>query len=175
MGENIHEVKHRSDWRCPCCRNICNCSGANCLRAKRNLAVTNQLIHEATKQGFKSVRLACCRAPCAHGSALCCVSHLVPLGAWCQAPFFDSVKKPVLIVSKTNFDSVKNKMPNKDCHLESVTVTPSSAPSKLYCQLLYTVLAYTDGEHRMATKHNIDVRPWTCCMCSLADCCLADF
>ncbi|DBA80626.1 TPA: hypothetical protein ACH3X1_007876 [Trebouxia sp. C0004] len=55
MGENIHEVKHRSDWRCPCCRDICNCSGANCLRARRNLAVTNQLIHEATKQGFKSV------------------------------------------------------------------------------------------------------------------------
>lgn len=57
MGENIHEVKHRRDWRCPCCRDICNCSGANCLRARRNLAVTNQLIHEATKQGFKSVSL----------------------------------------------------------------------------------------------------------------------
>lgn len=55
MGENIHEVRQRRDWRCPCCRDICNCSGANCLRARRNLAVTNQLIHEATKQGFKSV------------------------------------------------------------------------------------------------------------------------
>ncbi|KAL3145912.1 hypothetical protein ABBQ38_015280 [Trebouxia sp. C0009 RCD-2024] len=55
MGENIHEVRQRGQWRCPCCRDICNCSGANCLRARRNLAVTNQLIHEATKQGFKSV------------------------------------------------------------------------------------------------------------------------
>lgn len=55
MGENIHEVRQRRDWRCPCCQDICNCSGANCLRARRNLAVTNQLIHEATKQGFKSV------------------------------------------------------------------------------------------------------------------------
>lgn len=55
MGENLHEVKSMKDWRCPCCRDICNCSGANCLRARRNLAVTNQLIHEATKQGFKSV------------------------------------------------------------------------------------------------------------------------
>ena len=35
------------------------CAGANCLRARRNLAVTNQLIHEATKQGFKSVHLLC--------------------------------------------------------------------------------------------------------------------
>ncbi len=95
MGENIHEVKHRSDWRCPCCRDICNCSGANCLRARRNLAVTNQLIHEAIKQGFKSVRLACRRAPCGHGSALCCVSHLVPPGA-CARPHF-------LIVSKVQF------------------------------------------------------------------------
>jgi len=68
---------------------------------------------------------------------------------------FDSVKTPILIVSKTNFDSVKNKMPNKDCHLEVVTVTPSSAPSKLYCQLLYTVLAYTDGDtpHGSEAQH----------------------
>lgn len=27
MGENLHEVKNRKDWRCPCCRDICNCSG----------------------------------------------------------------------------------------------------------------------------------------------------
>lgn len=84
MGENIHEVKHRSDWRCPCCRDICNCSGANCLRARRNLAVTNQLIHEATKQGFKSVRLTCCRVPCGHCSALCCAVLSLACGAsWC--------------------------------------------------------------------------------------------
>lgn len=64
MGENIHEVRQRRDWRCPCCRDICNCSGANCLRARRNLAVTNQLIHEATKQGFKSVgRVLTCLPP----------------------------------------------------------------------------------------------------------------
>ena len=64
MGENIHEVKGRKDWRCPCCRDICNCSGANCLRARRNLAVTNQLIHEATKQGFKSVCFASFSGAC---------------------------------------------------------------------------------------------------------------
>lgn len=76
MGENIHEVRQRRDWRCPCCRDICNCSGANCLRARRNLAVTNQLIHEATKQGFKSVRRCLfCLGQCSFGSGFWPVMH----------------------------------------------------------------------------------------------------
>ena len=33
MGENIAEALADDQWRCPVCRDICNCSGANCLRA----------------------------------------------------------------------------------------------------------------------------------------------
>ena len=37
------------------CRDICNCSGANCLRAKRGLFPTQQLTHEAIEHGWQSV------------------------------------------------------------------------------------------------------------------------
>jgi hypothetical protein len=55
IGENIDEVRDRSDWVCPACRDICNCSGANCMRLKRGWFPTNQLSHEAREQGYKSV------------------------------------------------------------------------------------------------------------------------
>ncbi len=43
------------DWICPCCRDICNCSGVNCMRLKRGWFPTNQLSREAGDQGYKSV------------------------------------------------------------------------------------------------------------------------
>lgn len=55
IGENIDEVRKRTDWVCPACRDICNCSGANCMRIKRGWFPTNQLSHEARDQGYKSV------------------------------------------------------------------------------------------------------------------------
>ncbi len=55
IGENIDEVRERDDWICPACRDICNCSGANCMRIKRGWFPTNQLSHEAKDQGYKSV------------------------------------------------------------------------------------------------------------------------
>ena len=55
MGENIEEALADEEWRCPVCRDICNCSGANCLRAKRNLFPTQQLTHEALQFGWQSV------------------------------------------------------------------------------------------------------------------------
>ena len=55
MGENIDEAIADPEWRCPVCRDICNCSGANCLRAKRGLFPTQQLTHEAIEHGWQSV------------------------------------------------------------------------------------------------------------------------
>jgi len=55
MGENIDEVRDLNSWVCPACRDLCNCSGANCMRIKRGWFPTNQLSHEAREQGFKSV------------------------------------------------------------------------------------------------------------------------
>ena len=55
MGENIAEALEDPEWRCPVCRDICNCSGANCLRAKRDLFPTQQLTHEALAFGWQSV------------------------------------------------------------------------------------------------------------------------
>ena len=55
VGENLEEALADDEWRCPVCRDICNCSGANCLRAKRNLFPTQQLTHEALTYGWPSV------------------------------------------------------------------------------------------------------------------------
>ena len=55
MGENLDEAMADAEWRCPVCRDICNCSGANCLRAKRNLFPTQQLTSEALTYGWPSV------------------------------------------------------------------------------------------------------------------------
>ena len=55
MGENLDEAVNDAEWRCPVCRDICNCSGANCLRAKRNLFPTQQLTNEALTYGWQSV------------------------------------------------------------------------------------------------------------------------
>ncbi|QDZ19051.1 monoamine-oxidase A repressor R1 Zinc-finger domain-containing protein [Chloropicon primus] len=54
-GENLDEALANPNWRCPACRDICICSGANCLRARRNLFPTNHLYHEADSLGYKSV------------------------------------------------------------------------------------------------------------------------
>ena len=59
MGENIDEALEDPEWRCPSCRDIWNCSGANCLRAKRNLFPTQQLTHEAHTFGWQSVARRC--------------------------------------------------------------------------------------------------------------------
>lgn len=55
VGENIDEIRGRTDWICPACRDLCNCSGANCMRIKRGWFPTNQLAHEAREKGFRSV------------------------------------------------------------------------------------------------------------------------
>ena len=60
LPRDAHGREHRGgrcvhDWRCPVCRDICNCSGANCLRAKRDLFPTQQLTHEALAFGWQSV------------------------------------------------------------------------------------------------------------------------
>ena len=55
MGENIDEVRKNPNWICPGCRDLCNCSGVNCMRIKKGWFPTNQLSHEAMHQGFKSV------------------------------------------------------------------------------------------------------------------------
>ncbi len=54
-GENLDEALADPNWRCPACRDICNCSGVNCLRARRGLFPTNQLANEAAQMGYKSV------------------------------------------------------------------------------------------------------------------------
>ena len=55
MGQNLEEANANPDWRCPVCLDLCNCSGVNCLRAKRDLAPTQQLTAEAKSLGYKSV------------------------------------------------------------------------------------------------------------------------
>ena len=34
MGENVEEALANPAWRCPVCRDICNCSGVGCQRAR---------------------------------------------------------------------------------------------------------------------------------------------
>jgi hypothetical protein len=53
----LMQVLARRDWRCPCCRDICNCSGQNCQRSRRGLKDTKMLWHEARNLGYKSVRV----------------------------------------------------------------------------------------------------------------------
>jgi hypothetical protein len=42
-------------WRCPWCRDLCNCSGAGCLRLSRAWGKTGQLHHEARDLRYASV------------------------------------------------------------------------------------------------------------------------
>eukprot|EP00951_Prasinocladus_malaysianus_P021512 scaffold177943_cov19-Prasinocladus_malaysianus.AAC.1 len=51
----MQQVNQNKDWTCPICRDICNCSSVNCIRAKSGLDFTNQLWHEANSYGYKSV------------------------------------------------------------------------------------------------------------------------
>ncbi|XP_027359018.1 uncharacterized protein LOC113867764 [Abrus precatorius] len=51
-GEKAEEVELLSDWTCPKCRGICNCSF--CMK-KRGQQPTGALIHTAKASGFKSV------------------------------------------------------------------------------------------------------------------------
>ena len=55
MGENLDEALANPAWRCPVCRDVCNCSGANCQRHSRDLAPTAQLHAEAMAYGWDSV------------------------------------------------------------------------------------------------------------------------
>ena len=50
MGENLEEALADSEWRCPVCRDICNCSGANCLRA-REPRTTSTRAHRSRRAG----------------------------------------------------------------------------------------------------------------------------
>ncbi len=58
MGEDIQDALRNPNWRCPCCRDICNCSGVTCQRAARGLLASGQLFNEAKQHGYQSVR--CC-------------------------------------------------------------------------------------------------------------------
>ncbi|KAL6583488.1 hypothetical protein OROMI_005566 [Orobanche minor] len=51
-GENIKEVNENSDWVCPVCREICNCS--RCRRDKGWMP-TGAIYNRVAKLGFKSV------------------------------------------------------------------------------------------------------------------------
>ncbi|KAL8477878.1 hypothetical protein ACS0TY_029967 [Phlomoides rotata] len=51
-GENINEVNLRSDWICPVCRGICNCS--RCRRDK-GWEPTGSIYRKAKNLGYKSV------------------------------------------------------------------------------------------------------------------------
>lgn len=55
MGENLDEVLANPSWRCPICREICNCSNIHCQRAKSDLAPTATLHPEAVTYGWDSV------------------------------------------------------------------------------------------------------------------------
>ncbi|KAJ1412779.1 Zinc-finger domain of monoamine-oxidase A repressor R1 [Sesbania bispinosa] len=51
-GEMTNEVAVLSNWKCPKCRGICNCS---CCRKKQGQQPTGKLAHTAKASGFKSV------------------------------------------------------------------------------------------------------------------------
>ncbi|KAJ8751793.1 hypothetical protein K2173_025980 [Erythroxylum novogranatense] len=51
-GENAEEVSLKSDWICPKCRDVCNCSF--CMKRKGHKP-TGILVHTAKGQGFSSV------------------------------------------------------------------------------------------------------------------------
>ncbi|KAL6552256.1 hypothetical protein OROGR_008410 [Orobanche gracilis] len=51
-GENVKEVNENSDWVCPVCREICNCS--RCRRDKGWMP-TGAIYNRVAKLGFKSV------------------------------------------------------------------------------------------------------------------------
>ncbi|XP_061364351.1 uncharacterized protein LOC133307807 [Gastrolobium bilobum] len=51
-GEKAEEVDMVSDWKCPKCRGICNCS---CCMKRRGQQPTGALVHVAKASGFKSV------------------------------------------------------------------------------------------------------------------------
>ena len=55
MGEDIRDALADPGWRCPCCRGICNCSGATCQRKSHGLRTTGQLVLEAKSLGYPSV------------------------------------------------------------------------------------------------------------------------
>lgn len=91
VGENIDEVLKRTDWLCPCCRDLCNCSSANCMRIKRGWFPTNQLSHEAKEQGFRSV---------AHYLVL---THVSSTAA--AAPIADNSRAPVRAMVPQRLDA----------------------------------------------------------------------
>ncbi|KAA3458383.1 zf-4CXXC_R1 domain-containing protein [Gossypium australe] len=51
-GEKAEEVALLIDWKCPKCRDICNCS---CCMKKKGHNPTGILVHTAKKTGFSSV------------------------------------------------------------------------------------------------------------------------
>ncbi|XP_058776292.1 uncharacterized protein LOC131650608 [Vicia villosa] len=51
-GEIVNEVNRQTNWMCPRCRGICNCS--SCMK-KRGQRPTGPLAHKAKASGFNSV------------------------------------------------------------------------------------------------------------------------
>jgi hypothetical protein len=51
-GEHVDEANANPDWRCPMCRDLCNCSFH---RSKRGWAPTGTLYRHAIAEGYKSV------------------------------------------------------------------------------------------------------------------------
>lgn len=74
----------KGEWFCPLCRDLCNCSRKDCLRVCRNLQATGQLIHEARKLGYRSVRLLVVPLKTTVGRTVVAVVGVVPehQGRW---------------------------------------------------------------------------------------------
>lgn len=56
FGWNIDQLRpdREPGWLCPVCMGVCDCSGLGCVRARRGLGGTGQLVEEAKESGFKS-------------------------------------------------------------------------------------------------------------------------
>lgn len=68
MGQNIDEISQMTDWTCPSCLEICNCSGRTCDRHNAHLGCTRILSGEAREQGYKSVSLSQLNMPRSDGT-----------------------------------------------------------------------------------------------------------
>jgi len=53
-GENVEEVNQDKSWRCPLCRDMCNCSGVNCQRAQKGWGPTGPIYPTAVRKGYPS-------------------------------------------------------------------------------------------------------------------------
>lgn len=91
MGEDIRDALANPGWRCPCCRGICNCSGATCLRKSHGLGTTGQLVLEAKSLGYPSVCCYHCLLP-----TMLCTLQTNLCNSW-QSP--EAAKQPACTTS----------------------------------------------------------------------------